>query len=132
MPPTAIRAAERTAAPRWVSLLLREVRFRLPEASLPEPGVLTLGPDAVVVGDGVWDGERLVPGPALRARAQAVAARTYVLHEAARRAGRDWDVSATATSQVYRGIETETRETRSALARRHRRRQGVPKANTTC
>ena len=45
-------------------------------------------------------------------RAQAVAARTYVLHEAARRTGRDWDVSATAVSQVYRGISAETDETR--------------------
>lgn len=59
-------------------------------------------------------GEMSASWPEAALRAQAVATRTYVLHEAARRAGRDWDVSATATSQVYRGIGTETDETRSA------------------
>lgn len=47
-------------------------------------------------------------------RAQAVAARTYVLHEAAKRGRSDWDVRATAVSQVYRGIAAESKETRSA------------------
>lgn len=47
-------------------------------------------------------------------RAQAVAARTYVLHEAAKRSGSAWDVRATTASQVYRGIESETDETRAA------------------
>ena len=47
-------------------------------------------------------------------RAQAVAARTYVLHEANRHRNQAWDVLATALSQVYRGLEAETSETRSA------------------
>ncbi|MCP4906077.1 MAG: SpoIID/LytB domain-containing protein [bacterium] len=47
-------------------------------------------------------------------RAQAVAARTYVLHEAAKRRASGWDVRATAASQVYRGIAAESDETRSA------------------
>ncbi len=59
-------------------------------------------------------GEMSASWPEAALRAQAVATRTYVLHEAARREDRDWDVSATATSQVYRGIGTETEETRSA------------------
>lgn len=59
-------------------------------------------------------GEMSASWPEAALRAQAVATRTYVLHEAARRAGEDWDVRATETSQVYRGLETETRETRSA------------------
>jgi len=49
-------------------------------------------------------------------RAQAVAIRTYVLHERARRAGAAWDVTATTASQRYGGIEAEapaaTRATR--------------------
>lgn len=59
-------------------------------------------------------GEMSASWPEEALRAQAVAARTYVLHEAARRTGRDWDVSATAVSQVYRGISAETDETRAA------------------
>jgi stage II sporulation protein D len=43
-----------------------------------------------------------------------VAARTYVLHQAAKRRRSDWDVRATAVSQVYRGIAAESDETRSA------------------
>ncbi len=59
-------------------------------------------------------GEMATSWPAEALRAQAVATRTYVLHEAARRRGNDWDVSATATSQVYRGILAERDETRAA------------------
>ncbi|MCR9093563.1 MAG: SpoIID/LytB domain-containing protein [bacterium] len=59
-------------------------------------------------------GEMSASWPAAALRAQAVATRTYVLHEAARRSSNDWDVSSTATSQVYRGIGAETEETRAA------------------
>jgi len=59
-------------------------------------------------------GEMSSSWPSEALRAQAVAARTYVLHEASRRRGAAWDVRATAVSQVYRGVEAETRETRSA------------------
>ena len=59
-------------------------------------------------------GEMATSWTAEALRAQAVATRTYVLHEAARRRGNDWDVSATATSQVYRGIPAESDETRAA------------------
>jgi len=37
-------------------------------------------------------------------RAQAVAARTYALYQMSRRAGRDYDVTATESSQVYGGL----------------------------
>ncbi len=59
-------------------------------------------------------GEMVSSWPSEALRAQAVAARTYVLYEASRRRGAAWDVRATALSQVYRGIEAETKETRSA------------------
>lgn len=59
-------------------------------------------------------GEMIASWPREALRAQAVAARTYVLHEAFKRRDADWDVRATALSQVYRGIEVETRETRAA------------------
>ena len=41
-------------------------------------------------------------------RAQAVAARTYVLHRMLNTNRPDWDVSDTAASQVYSGLSTET------------------------
>lgn len=41
-------------------------------------------------------------------RAQAVAIRTYALHERARRAGAEWHVTATTSSQRYGGLEAET------------------------
>lgn len=41
-------------------------------------------------------------------RAQAVAIRTYALHERQRRAGAPWHVTATTASQRYGGIEAET------------------------
>ena len=41
-------------------------------------------------------------------RAQAVAARTYVLHRMANTNRSDWDVSDSAASQVYSGLSTET------------------------
>jgi len=59
-------------------------------------------------------GEMSPSWPREALRAQAVAARTYVLHEAAKRRSSAWDVRATELSQVYRGIEAETDETRSA------------------
>lgn len=41
-------------------------------------------------------------------RAQAVAARSYVLHRMLNTDRRDWDVAATAASQVYGGLSNET------------------------
>ncbi len=59
-------------------------------------------------------GEMSPSWPTEALRAQAVAARTYVLYEANRHRDRTWDVRATALSQVYRGLEAETPETRRA------------------
>jgi stage II sporulation protein D len=59
-------------------------------------------------------GEMSASWPREALRAQAVASRTYVLHEAGKRRQSDWDVKATVASQVYRGISAETAETRSA------------------
>ena len=59
-------------------------------------------------------GEMSPSWPREALRAQAVAARTYVLHEAGKRRKSDWDVKATVASQVYRGIAAESKETRSA------------------
>ena len=59
-------------------------------------------------------GEMSSSWPSEALRAQAVAARTYVLHEAGRRRSAAWDVRATEMSQVYRGVDAETKETRSA------------------
>jgi stage II sporulation protein D len=59
-------------------------------------------------------GEMSSSWPSEALRAQAVAARTYVMHQVNRRRGATWDVQATTMSQVYRGIGAETRETRSA------------------
>jgi stage II sporulation protein D len=59
-------------------------------------------------------GEMSSSWPPEALRAQAVAARTYVLYEANRRKNAAWDVRATAASQVYRGVEAETSATRSA------------------
>ncbi|MEO1001785.1 MAG: SpoIID/LytB domain-containing protein [Cyanobacteria bacterium J06638_7] len=52
------------------------------------------------------------PQPALRA--QAVAARTYALRQ--RRPSADYDLKATVSSQVYKGLEAETASTRRAVA----------------
>lgn len=52
------------------------------------------------------------PQPALRA--QAVAARTYALRQ--RKPAAAFDVSATVSSQVYKGLESETESTRQAVA----------------
>lgn len=52
------------------------------------------------------------PQPALRA--QAVAARTYALRQ--RRPTEPFDLRATVSSQVYRGLESETESTRQAVA----------------
>lgn len=59
-------------------------------------------------------GEMPTGWPDAALRAQAVASRTYVLHEAQKRRARRWDVRATTASQVYRGIGAETPETRQA------------------
>jgi len=59
-------------------------------------------------------GEMSSSWPREALRAQAVAARTYVLYEAAKRRDSDWDVRATTRSQVYEGTQAETPETRSA------------------
>lgn len=60
-------------------------------------------------------GGEMLPGwPREALRAQAVAARTYLLHEASRREHEEWHVRATAESQVYRGLQTETSETVAA------------------
>ena len=59
-------------------------------------------------------GEMSSSWPSEALRAQAVAARTYALYQRNRRRGAGWDVRATAVSQVYGGLEAETRETRSA------------------
>lgn len=59
-------------------------------------------------------GEMPASWPEQALRAQAVATRTYALHQRARRAGEPWDLRATEQSQVYRGIEAETGSTRRA------------------
>lgn len=59
-------------------------------------------------------GEMMSSWPREALRAQAVAARTYALHQAARNRDSDWDVRATTASQVYNGVEAETAQTRSA------------------
>jgi len=59
-------------------------------------------------------GEMSPSWPTEALRAQAVAARTYVLYEADRHRKQGWDVRATSVSQVYRGVEAETSETRNA------------------
>jgi stage II sporulation protein D len=52
--------------------------------------------------------------PLAALQSQAVAARTYALKQRSR--GGAWDVKATVTSQVYRGVESETPSTRQAVA----------------
>jgi len=59
-------------------------------------------------------GEMSADWPQEALRAQAVAARTYVLHEAGKRTGSFWDVRATTASQVYRGLAAESDSTRAA------------------
>jgi len=59
-------------------------------------------------------GEMSAGWPREALRAQAVATRTYLLHQAAEARDRPWQVRATTASQVYRGIEAETPETRAA------------------
>ncbi|UCG33223.1 MAG: SpoIID/LytB domain-containing protein [Phycisphaerales bacterium] len=50
-------------------------------------------------------------------RAQAIAARTYVLYEKGTVGrNRDWDVTSTARSQMYVGIDVETEKTKAARA----------------
>ncbi|MEB3202189.1 MAG: SpoIID/LytB domain-containing protein [Synechococcus sp.] len=52
--------------------------------------------------------------PQAALRAQAVAARTYALRQ--RKPAQPFDLSATVTSQVYKGVEAETASTRQAVA----------------
>ena len=52
--------------------------------------------------------------PQAALRAQAVAARTYALRQ--RKSAAPFDVSATVTSQVYKGVDAETPSTRQAVA----------------
>ena len=52
--------------------------------------------------------------PLAALQAQAVAARTYALRQRGRKP--DFDVKATVSSQVYKGIESETPRTREAVA----------------
>ena len=52
--------------------------------------------------------------PQAALRAQAVAARTYALRQ--RKPAAPFDVSATVTSQVYKGVDAETPSTRQAVA----------------
>ena len=52
--------------------------------------------------------------PLAALQAQAVAARTYALRQRGRKG--DFDVKATVSSQVYKGIESETPRTREAVA----------------
>lgn len=59
-------------------------------------------------------GEMMSSWPREALRAQAVAARTYALHQARKQAGAAWDVRATTQSQVYGGLDAETAETRAA------------------
>lgn len=60
-------------------------------------------------------GEMPASWPEQALRAQAVATRTYALHQrAAQPQALQWDVRATEQSQVYRGIESETPRTRRA------------------
>ena len=50
-------------------------------------------------------------------RAQAVAARSYVLHRMLNTTRRDWDVSAGPASQVYGGVNAETKQTKKAQSK---------------
>ena len=59
-------------------------------------------------------GEMPASWPDQALRAQAVATRTYALHQRERRRGAAWDVQASELSQVYRGIESEAAPTRRA------------------
>ncbi|MBK7947455.1 MAG: SpoIID/LytB domain-containing protein [Deltaproteobacteria bacterium] len=59
-------------------------------------------------------GEMPASWPEQALAAQAVATRTYALHQRDRRRGEPWDVRATEQSQVYRGIESESSPTRRA------------------
>lgn len=59
-------------------------------------------------------GEMPASWPDQALRAQAVATRTYALHQRERRRGEPWDVQASELSQVYRGIESESTPTRRA------------------
>ncbi len=64
-------------------------------------------------------GEMPASWPDQALRAQAVATRTYALHQRERRRGEAWDVQASELSQVYRGIESESATTlRAAEATR--------------
>ncbi|MBY0399476.1 SpoIID/LytB domain-containing protein, partial [Myxococcota bacterium] len=57
-------------------------------------------------------GEMPASWPEQALRAQAVATRTYALHQRDRRRAEPWDVRATEQSQVYHGLESEAPPTR--------------------
>lgn len=59
-------------------------------------------------------GEMPASWPEQALLAQAVATRTYALHQRERRTREPWDVRATEQSQVYRGLESESAPTRRA------------------
>jgi stage II sporulation protein D len=59
-------------------------------------------------------GEMPASWPTQALYAQAVATRTYALHQQSRRGSERWDVRATEQSQVYRGVEAESEATRRA------------------
>lgn len=92
----------------------RRYRGRL-ELSAPQGRILVVNhvelEDYVVATVG---GEMPASWPEQALRAQAVATRTYALHQRERRRAEPWDVRATEQSQVYRGIESEAPPTRRA------------------
>ncbi|MFO0687336.1 MAG: SpoIID/LytB domain-containing protein [Myxococcota bacterium] len=59
-------------------------------------------------------GEMPASWPEQALRAQAVATRTYALHQRDLRRAEPWDVRATEQSQVYHGLESESAPTRRA------------------
>lgn len=70
--------------------------------------------------EGVLAGELLTGWPEASYRAQAVAARSYALHERdrARRAGRAFDVESTTLDQVYAGANGDARARRAVQSTR--------------
>ncbi|PNW57436.1 UNVERIFIED_CONTAM: sporulation protein [Euhalothece sp. KZN 001] len=63
----------------------------------------------------VVGGEMPTSWPIEALKAQAVAARSYALHESNRSGNRLYDLESTTASQVYKGIKSETRSTHEAV-----------------
>lgn len=63
----------------------------------------------------VVGGEMPTSWPIEALKAQAVAARSYALHESNRSGNRLYDLESTTVSQVYKGIKSETRSTHEAV-----------------